>query len=332
MAALTAARQLPRECGEVRWGIIGCGDVTEKKSGPALSAAKNSRLVAVMRRDGAKAADYARRHGVPRWYDRVDALLADGEVNCVYVATPPGSHLQIALAVAAAGLPCYVEKPQGRTAAECDAMAAAFEARKLPLYVAYYRRAYPRYTSLRDSVRNGRFGDIARVTYVFARPAPPPGGWRVAVEHSGGGHFLDVGSHALDLLDYVLGAPIQLVASAAYGPPGGAETVVELSFTIGPATGSARWDFDAESDADRLEIVGSEMSAVCPSCLNGRDVLYYRHGANVLSESHPPPAPVQGPLVASVVDDLLGRGECDSTPASSARCPRPEPEKGGPRV
>src|ERR1044071_6380585 len=111
-----------RDRSMVRWGIIGCGDVTEIKSGPGFQKAAHSQLVAVMRRDGAKAADYARRHGVSRWYDDADKLIADPEVDVVYVATPPGSHLDYALRVAAAGKAAYVEKPMARNKTECEAM------------------------------------------------------------------------------------------------------------------------------------------------------------------------------------------------------------------
>ena len=117
----------------MRWGIIGCGDVTEVKSGPGFRKATGSQLVAVMRRNGALAADYAKRHGVPRWYDDADKLIADPEVDAVYVATPPDTHEHYALKVAAAGKPAYVEKPMARSAAECDRMIAAFARAKLPL-------------------------------------------------------------------------------------------------------------------------------------------------------------------------------------------------------
>src|SRR5512137_519568 len=106
----------------IRWGIIGCGDVTEVKSGPGFQKAANSQLVAVMRRNGALAEDYARRHGVPRWYADAAALVADPEVDAVYVASPPGAHLEGALLAAKAGKPCYVEKPMARHTPECDEM------------------------------------------------------------------------------------------------------------------------------------------------------------------------------------------------------------------
>src|SRR5689334_11228848 len=103
----------------IRWGIVGCGNVTEVKSGPGFAKAEGSALVAVMRRNGSLAQDYAKRHNVPRWYDNVEALIYDREVDAVYVATPPGSHLEIAKQVAAAKKPCYMEKPMARSFAEC---------------------------------------------------------------------------------------------------------------------------------------------------------------------------------------------------------------------
>ena len=96
---------------QINWGIIGCGDVTELKSGPAFNKVSNSSLVAVMRRDAAKAEDYAKRHGVPKWYSNAEALIKDPDVNAIYIATPPSSHLEYAMAAMNAGKPVYVEKP-----------------------------------------------------------------------------------------------------------------------------------------------------------------------------------------------------------------------------
>src|SRR3979490_889057 len=95
----------------INWGIIGCGDVTEIKSGPAFNKVKNSSLIAVMRRDAEKAKDYARRHQVPKWYSNADELITDPDVNAIYVATPPSSHEEYTLAAVKAGKPVYVEKP-----------------------------------------------------------------------------------------------------------------------------------------------------------------------------------------------------------------------------
>jgi len=109
----------------IRWGILGCGDVTEIKSGPALQKAEGSALVAAMRRDRAKAEDFARRHGVPRAYGDADALIHDADVDAVYIATPPSSNAELALRVAAAGKPCLGEKPMATSHAECQQMVEA---------------------------------------------------------------------------------------------------------------------------------------------------------------------------------------------------------------
>src|SRR5919112_2923363 len=191
----------------IRWGIIGCGDVTEVKSGPGFQKADGSALVAVMRRDGDEARDYARRHGVPRAYDNADALIADPEVDAVYVATPPSSHCDLALRIAAAGKPCLVEKPMARNHAECVRMVEAFRGRNLPLWVAYYRRALPRFLTVRDCLAKGGVG---RVTSVHVQVTAPlltgaEAGWRVDPEASGGGLFFDLASHCFDLLDFLAG-------------------------------------------------------------------------------------------------------------------------------
>ena len=137
----------------VRLGIIGCGNVTEVKSGPGFQKAKDSSLVAVMRRTGELAQDYAGRHDVPRWYADAEALIGDPEVDAIYIATPPSSHKEYVILAARAGKPIYVEKPMARTHAECQAMIAICREAGVPLYVAYYRRALPRFLKRTVSTR-----------------------------------------------------------------------------------------------------------------------------------------------------------------------------------
>src|SRR5260221_4682738 len=147
----------------VRWGMVGCGEVTEVKSGPGFQKAAGSALVAVMRRNRAKAEDFARRHGVARVHDRADALIEDREVDAVYIATPPSSHRELALMVAAAGKPCLVEKPMAMNHAECLTMLEAFERARTPLWVSYYRRALPRFLLVRTLLRQGAIGQVTSV-------------------------------------------------------------------------------------------------------------------------------------------------------------------------
>ncbi len=236
----------------VRWGIIGCGDVTEVKSGPGFQKAEGSQLVAVMRRNGALAADYAQRHGVPKWYDDADALIADSEVDAIYIATPPSTHKDYVLRCAAAGKPVLVEKPMAMNHAECLAMNAACQAASVPLFVAYYRRALPRYLKIKSLVDSGAIGEVRMVSTRFHRPplekdinpdSAPEQFWRIDPALAGGGHFVDMAGHALDFLDYVLGPITQ--ASGFAGNLGGlyaAEDIVSGSFRFASGVqGTGQW-------------------------------------------------------------------------------------------
>jgi len=296
----------------VRWGIIGVGDVTERKSGPALQKAERSSLVAVMRRDGAKAADYAARHGVPRWYDDADALIHDPEVDAVYVATPPDSHAEYAIRVAAAGKPVYVEKPMARTAEECRAMIDAADAAGVGLHVAYYRRAMPRFRVVEDLVRSGELGEIRTVSVRNSSPGeawePGHAPWRVQPEISGGGLFVDLGSHALDWLDHVLG-PVEEVCGIATNVTGAsaAEDHVVAAFRWASGTvGTGTWAYDDAERTDEIALHGTRGSVRFP-CF-GEAPIRVRVGGVDREIEAPYPEHVQQPLVQLVVDELTGHG------------------------
>jgi len=307
----------------VRWGIIGCGDVTEVKSGPGFRKASGSQLVAVMRRTRTLAADYARRHGVSRWYHQADALIADPGVDAVYIATPPDTHAAYALAVAAARKPAYVEKPMARHAAECDAMVEAFERAKLPLFVAYYRRRLPCFLKVEEILKAGVLGRVTGVTYRLAEPHHRKGEqWRTDASVSGAGHFLDVGSHALDLLDYLLGPLTGISGTAAnlasaYEP----EDTVALSFrTAGGAPGSMACNFASAIRDDTMRITGTDAELTFPVYRSEPFRLNRASGEQVFDLPYPPH--VAQPLIQSIVDDLLGRGVCPSTGESARRTSR----------
>jgi predicted dehydrogenase len=147
----------------INWGIIGCGKVCEKKSGPALYGVPGSRLVAVMRRTRQMAEDFARRHKVPRFYDRVEDLLADGEVEAVYVATPDAAHEQPTIAAARAGKHVLVEKAMAVNTAACDRMIRACRDAGVVLAVAYYRRGYPTILRAKALIEEGAIGALREV-------------------------------------------------------------------------------------------------------------------------------------------------------------------------
>ncbi len=308
----------------VRWGIVGCGDVTEVKGGPGFQKAQGSQLVAVMRRNGALAADYARRHGVPRWYDSAGKLIHDPDVDAVYVATPPGAHLEIAQLVAAAGKPCYVEKPMARNTAECDAMIAAFAAANQKLFVAYYRRAQPRFLKVKELLESHRLGRITGIGYRMAMrtPAnadPKTGAWRTNAATSGGGLLLDVGSHVLDLLDYFLG-PLEAVHGevARANDAADVEDLITMTFrTASGVPGSASWNFASGVKEDTLVFAGTA-GRLSFSVFGTEPLVLETPETTERFETAALPHVAQ-PLIQSVVDELLGRGTCPSTSESARR-------------
>ena len=315
----------------VRWGIIGCGEVTEVKSGPGFQKAEGSELVAVMRRRGDLAADFARRHGVRAWYDDAAQLIADPMVDAVYIATPPGAHEELALAVCAARKPAYVEKPMARNHAECRRMVEAFAAAGVPLYVAYYRRALPRFVRARDLVASGAIGRITGASYRLAGPyhrdvearqctgAPLP--WRQQAEHAGGGLLLDLGCHTLDILDFILG-PLEEARGVAanLATPHDVEDAVALSFrTRDGAPGTAQWSFAAAERADEIVISG-DRGEVRLSTFGAEPVEWRRGDAGPTQRFDlPNPPHIQQPFIQSIVDELRGRGRCQSTGVTAAR-------------
>jgi predicted dehydrogenase len=168
----------------IRWGVIGCGDVTEVKSGPGFQKARYSQLVAVMRRTGVLAEDYARRHGVPRWYDKAEDLINDPEVDAVYIATPPASHKDYTLLSAQAGKPVYVEKPMALNGEECQAMLQSCHAAGVPLLVAYYWRALARFARIKELIDTQAIGEVRFVSNHLG-DGPDPEGCKPGTRASG---------------------------------------------------------------------------------------------------------------------------------------------------
>lgn len=311
----------------IRWGILGCGDVCEVKSGPAFQQASDSELVAVMRRNGRLAEDYARRHGVPAFYDDAERLIADPHVDAVYIATPPGSHLELALKVAARGKPAYVEKPMARTHAECERMLEAFDKASLPLFVAYYRRALPRFLKARQIVESGTLGTVSAVSCRFASPAhrsldPATLPWRVRAERAGGGLFLDLASHSLDILDFLFG-PLQDVEGRAanLASPHDVEDRVVLQFrTESGALGTGSWNFASHVGEDLIVVSGSDGELRLSTF--GAEAVELQTNAGVERFDLPNPPHIQAPLIRILVDALHGRATSPSTGVSAARTSR----------
>ncbi|WP_449538708.1 Gfo/Idh/MocA family protein [Ferdinandcohnia sp. Marseille-Q9671] len=308
---------------KVRWGIIGCGNVTEVKSGPAFQKVNHSELVAVMRRTGTLAEDYARRHNVPKWYDNADDLIQDPEVDVVYIATPPGSHKEYTLKAAKAGKPVYVEKPMARNYAECLEMIEVCKKENVPLFVAYYRRGQERFLKIKELLENGAIGDIRFVSTTQYRKASHDGEnipWRLQPELSGGGLFFDLASHTLDILDFLLG-PIKNVNGFASNQGGQyrAEDIVTGTYVFESGVhGVGNWCFTAFAEEDVNEIVGSKGKITFSTFGSEPISLTTEHGREQWSFDRP--QHVHQPLVETIVAELTGNTvKCPSNGESGAR-------------
>ena len=313
----------------IRWGMIGCGDVTERKSGPGFRKAAQSELVAVMRRNASLAQDYARRHGISRWHDDADAIIRSPDIDAIYIATLTDSHCEYTLRCAAAGKPVYVEKPMAMTHADCLRMIDACRDGGVPLWVGYYRRALPRFLAVRDLVAADAIGDVRAV--VSRHLQRPPGAdqlaggavpWRVDPERSGGGFFFEGACHTFDFLDFLFG-PIADVRAFA-GNQGGAyrpEDVVTATYRFASGVyGSGTWCYTADCDEEYNEIVGSRgrlrFSTTAPV-----PIRIFR-GDRVEEIRADDPEHVHQPLIQTIVDELNGGEKCPSTGESGARTAR----------
>ena len=198
----------------IRWGVIGCGEATEKKSGPAFQQIRGSKIEAVMSRSAERAQSYAERHGIKKWYTNVMDIIDDPNVNAIYIATPPSSHATYAIMAIRAGKPVYIEKPMAATYEDCIRINRACEETGVPCFVAYYRRYLPYFKKVEELIP--RVGKVINVHIRLAQPPREFDGstgeampWRVQANIAGGGYFYDLAPHQLDLLQHYFGYIIE---------------------------------------------------------------------------------------------------------------------------
>lgn len=319
-----------KKISEVRWGIVGVGDVCEVKSAPAMNLVDGSTLVAVMRRDADKAKDYAQRHNVPKWYADADQLIQDPEVNAIYIATPPGSHELYTIKAAQAGKPVYVEKPMARTHAECLSMVAACEKENVPLFTAYYRRSLPNILKIKSLLEQRVIGDVRYVSIVLNKTLQPDilqgirtsVNWRVDPQVAGGGYFFDLASHQLDILDFLFG-PIKDAQGFATNQAGAyaAEDIVVGAFRFEKGImGYGNWCFTTSSVSSKevTTIVGSK-GQISYACFGDHSVTLEVEGKEREVMHFDIPKHIQQPLIQTIVDDLRGKAVSPSTGVSGAR-------------
>ena len=311
---------------QINWGFIGCGEVTEKKSGPAFNEVEGSQVVAVMSRSENKARSYAERHHIRKWYTDAQELIDDPDVNAIYIATPPSSHATFAIMAMRAGKPVYIEKPLAASYNDCIRINRISEQTGVPCFVAYYRRYLPYFQKVKEIIENGTIGKVINVQLRFSVPPRDldyknekelP--WRLQPDIAGGGYFYDLAPHQIDLLQNIFG-----VITRAHGYPANRahlykaeDTVSACFFFENGVTGSGSWCFVGHESAkeDCIEIIGDKGSLSFSVFTYEPIVLITSEGKQSITV--PNPSYVQLPIIKHVIEHLQGTGHCECTSISA---------------
>ena len=310
----------------LKWGFIGCGEVTEKKSGPAFSEVEGSSVVAGMSRSEQRARACAITHSIPKWYTDAQQLIDDPDVNAVYVATPPSSHATFAIMAMKAGKPVYVEKPLASSYEDCARVNSISERTGVPCFVAYYRRYLPYFLRVKQIVDDGLIGHVLSVQVRFSVPPreldynhPENLPWRLQPDIAGGGYFYDLAPHQLDLLQTMFGVILDAEGfSTNRGHLYQTEDTVSACFRFeNGLSGSGTWCFVAHESAreDRIEIVGDQGKLLFSVFDYAPIKLYTSSGVEQIVVPNPPY--VQFPLIKNVIEHLQGLSVCTCTSVSA---------------
>lgn len=311
---------------QINWGFIGCGEVTEKKSGPAFNEVEGSQVVAVMSRSENKARSYAERHHVRKWYTDASELIEDPDVNAVYIATPPSSHATFAIMAMRAGKPCYIEKPLAASYNDCIRINRISEQTGVPCFVAYYRRYLPYFQKVKEIIESGTIGNVVNVQVRFSVPprdldfqSGKEMPWRLQPDIAGGGYFYDLAPHQIDLLQNLFG-----MITRAHGYPANRAHLYQAEDTLSACfffesgiPGSGSWCFVGHESAkeDCIEVIG-EKGSLSFSVFTYQPIeVITSEGKNLITVPTPPY--VQLPLIKSVIQHLQGIGKCDCTSVSA---------------
>ncbi|MDR0977054.1 MAG: Gfo/Idh/MocA family oxidoreductase [Prevotellaceae bacterium] len=312
---------------QINWGFIGCGDVTVSKSGPAFRMVEGSNVVAVMSRHADRAEAYARERDIARWYDDAQALIADDEVNAIYVATPPSSHTTYAIMAMKAGKPVYIEKPMAVSYEECCRINRIADETGTKCFVAYYRRYQPYFLKVKELLEAERIGKVAAVQVRYARPPLPQDldravlPWRLQPDIAGGGYFYDLAPHQIDILQELLGYILEAEGCTANraGLYDVEDTVTAAFRFDSGVVGSGTWSFAAHETAaeDRIEIIGDH-GKISFSTFSYEPISLHTVAVHETFDVGRP-NPVQLPLIRAVVEDLQGgaRCSCDGVSATT---------------
>jgi len=293
----------------IRWGLIGCGDIARKRVAPALRETPNSGLVSVSRARFSEAEQFANEFGARRWYADWKELIADEEIDAVYIATPVHLHAAQAIAAAQAGKHVLCEKPMAMTVAECDEMIGACSENNVHFGVAYYRHFYPVIDRIRSILASGEIGKpiFAQVNAFewFDPPPSHPRRWLLERDLSGGGPMFDFGCHRIEVLINLFGKISQmksLIGNLLFDREVEDTATALLQFENGPQA-IISVTHAAREPQDTLEIFGSEGSIHVPVLNDGALTISTQN--DKWTEMHPSHANLHLPLIDDFVQAIL---------------------------
>lgn len=294
----------------VCWGIIGCGDVAEVKSGPAFQKVENSSLIAVMRRDEEKVKDFAERHQVKKWTTDASEIINDNSINAIYIATPPSTHLQYALQALKADKNVYLEKPMVLNSKEAKILSEALKQSKSKLTIAHYRRRLTVFRTVKELLESNTIGHVslAEITIHQSKKAnliaKTAENWRTNPAISGGGYFHDIAPHQIDLMVHYFGE-VDSIKAINLDKNRMSNDIVKgfVQFKNGIQF-KGNWNFNASRDKDNCTIYG--VKGTISFSFYGDEIIIYLKGEQekykVKSIKH-----VQQPMIEKTVGYFLGK-------------------------
>ncbi len=297
----------------LNWGLIGAGDIARKRIAPALRDLPNCELTAVSRQRAELAAEFAAEFGVRKWFADWRDLVADEEIEAVYIATPVYLHKEQTTTAANAGKHVLCEKPLAMNPAECDEMIEVCRVNNVKLGVAYYRRFYPAIKRIKQVIQSGEIGKIVvaqmNAFEYFDPAADNPRRWLLEKSKSGGGPMMDFGCHRIEVLTDLFGKITDtqsIVANVEFERE--VEDTAAAIFQFETGTGANLTVTHAASEPkDTLDIFGTNGSIHIAVLNRGELKITTKNGGR--TEHHPPHQNVHQPLIADFTDALLNNRE-----------------------
>lgn len=244
---------------KIKWGVIGAGGIADRRTIPGLLMAQNAELTAVMEINMELAEKLRAKHNAKKAYDDIDRLLADPEIDAVYIASPVIYHKEQAIKAAKAKKHILIEKPVALTADEGEEVAKVCKDEGVLIAVGFMMRYHAYHQKMKEIIDNGELGDVVSCRAQLTCWYPDmPGNWRQRKSSSGGGALMDMGVHCIDLIQYVTGGKAKKVAafsgtktfnyevedstSVIFEMDNGAYAYVDSNFNIPDAAAKCRFE------------------------------------------------------------------------------------------